>query len=958
MHGADGRPCVSDSITPLTSAMVSREDRSVRLAAFNGDILSFQLTYGSPRENQTRGGSELTYRRMSFERDSRLFSVRSEGAALITKSSSSDVNLVCCAPALDVKSGQMVPCILLRKRHRKSTGFKYVFFILCSSDSLEPHLEFKLPYKITDNVTFLQGPTVLWSHEGTIFYTSLEVCEVRKLPIELSSIIFIGELPADCRKIIILGSQKSTKEALSGHLEVMWPHQSLGYLLEDEKLFDGEWILPHAYSSVAKCIFFISAKAVNSGFKSTVVAATSKKQLVWFESGIPKDVCQLPFEEPESIQMADTGRDGCLFIVSFKQGRFCSVWRNSFQVARCWEDVSSVFVDDFVGCGTDQLLLLSEEPRPPQCKLTNFTITDLGDTTYTSRLEESETLNAAETAQENFLLTVQALESRLQSGVTLIHDLQRELEVKDRVLHQSVQALVDAVSGREHHLSRTYQEGMVSLWDEEEEEEEEEREERSSKEMFLTPVTLPALVEKIWQRVFEDQFVVGVVLTPEAASMISTTLRVEASDLASVRTFKNTVRWQLEMWFKLESDDLTESLLTVACMLDPQFKHLQFILESKREAAQSHFNSLLQDEGELLVATESVSASLLIEDDQGPFPHVLQSYSRTFKSCHSPLLAHIPLHHQEPMVKRRRQERADGAESVDVQKMTVTVVTDLGPVLASARHRCAVLLHVVHKEEDASCWKPGGPVLTRCGHVTLDVKVLSQGKYLPQMLNSSTFTTEESSEDLLSLLTMFESWSFYLWSAEHTLCDVSQWLQGPMQCEKVAISPDYLLTKPTGSSGRMLFHWQEKSPFHGELHVHCRSQNDLLQFLDSLCRYLPSYCEVQPFRTSGKEDLVRVAASALGAEVAALREGVSALLSDAQEEACRSAPEPVESFDELQKARAKMEMEKERSRRLRSPLVGVDQYRRLTSAMAQVQLEGDVAVHSLLDTLSPLSFLP
>ncbi|KAL2095544.1 hypothetical protein ACEWY4_007692 [Coilia grayii] len=61
------------------------------------------------------------------------------------------------------------------------------------------------------------------------------------------------------------------------------------------------------------------------------------------------------------------------------------------------------------------------------------------------------------------------------------------------------------------------------------------------------------------------------------ANMINTTLRVQASDLATVRTFKMTVQEQLEKRFKLELDDLMESIPIAACMLDDRFKHLQFV---------------------------------------------------------------------------------------------------------------------------------------------------------------------------------------------------------------------------------------------------------------------------------------------------------------------------------------------------------------------------------------------
>uniref|UniRef100_A0A096M601 BED-type domain-containing protein n=1 Tax=Poecilia formosa TaxID=48698 RepID=A0A096M601_POEFO len=90
---------------------------------------------------------------------------------------------------------------------------------------------------------------------------------------------------------------------------------------------------------------------------------------------------------------------------------------------------------------------------------------------------------------------------------------------------------------------------------------------------------------------------------PVIFNMISTTLRVEASDLGVLRSFKNTVRKQLETRFQLHSDNLTESIPLIACMLDPRFKHLHYISQSQREAAQSYLSSLLRNLGESSGAT-------------------------------------------------------------------------------------------------------------------------------------------------------------------------------------------------------------------------------------------------------------------------------------------------------------------------------------------------------------------
>lgn len=44
-----------------------------------------------------------------------------------------------------------------------------------------------------------------------------------------------------------------------------------------------------------------------------------------------------------------------------------------------------------------------------------------------------------------------------QSGLSILQDLQREVRVKERVLQQSVQTLIDVVSGRDPSLSQPEQ---------------------------------------------------------------------------------------------------------------------------------------------------------------------------------------------------------------------------------------------------------------------------------------------------------------------------------------------------------------------------------------------------------------------------------------------------------------------------------------------------------------------
>ncbi|KAJ8350693.1 hypothetical protein SKAU_G00258230 [Synaphobranchus kaupii] len=862
---------------PPAGAVFPQRGQATRLLNHSSDILSFQVTRGLASGGESQRGTVLRVTRMSFHRETKAFPVKIEKTAVINESSSTSVDVVDCASVVDVTVGLTVPCLLLKQRKKKWAHFKYLLVTLSHSNSLSPHLEFKVPYEIKDNLTFLQGPTMLWSNAGVVYYTSKQVGEVKQVPLHLSSVSFIGELPLDRRKIIIFGSQISSKERPVDAQEGVWGQRNRGYFLEEGKEFDGAWVLPHAYSSVVKCVYLISAEEDENGLRSAVVAATGGKQLVWFEDGAPRDVCVLPFEEPQNVLMVDTGRNGCLFAISFSHGNVCTVWKDSFQVASCWQGVCSLLVDDFVGCGTDQALMLFDDP--PGVAPTNFIITDLGDITYTSRPESSEGLHGADTVQENHLLTVQALESRLQSGMASIQDLQRDLEEKERVILQSVRALTALVSGGEHALPSAQQEHLVSLWDDDDEDEE-----GLDEELRAPPLAPPTLVEKVWHRVIEDSLVVGVQLTADAASML-----------------------------------------------------------------------------------ESASISFLIEagPGPGPAPPIIQVLSRSFRFPQRPALLPAALSGLEPPAKRKKPEPTDGAGlSKEPECLTVTAVSELAPLLACAALPCRVLLHL-----PTAPWRAGGPTAMHCGFVSLDIQDVAQGKLAPRLLNDRTLTTAEAGEDLLSLLAASDSWCFQIGCSDHTLFDVPQWLLGALGCERAAVRPDFILSDPERLPASMVFQWQERTAFRGELVVYCRGLHRLLQFLDSLCRCLPSSHWLHPLgRGRAEQDPAQALASSLEREALALREGVASLLhraTDGEESEGKGRAEgttdppttvsdptgsaPTDAADELQRRREEWGRERERSGRRLRPLVDVERYRGLTAALSHVQLETDLAALALCE---------
>ncbi|XP_040912815.1 Fanconi anemia group B protein isoform X2 [Toxotes jaculatrix] len=470
-----------------------------------GKIILFYYKPASGTNDGER--SELIFCSLSFEREDNAFLKAAHGEAVISRKTSAHVDIVKCKCAIDVQRRVTTPCVLVTQKSEKGESFQYSLFTLSSSNRLERCIEFKLPYRIRETVSILQGPTVLWSHAGNVFYTSLQAGEVRQIPIQLSHNVF-GQLPLRKGQVFVLGLQNENSLSTS---------QTMGCFVESGHAFDGTMILPHPYICITRCILVLSADRVNGTLKCAVVAATSNQQLIYFENGIIKDTCQLPFEQPEDIQVVNAGRNGCLFVISFHQGHVCAIWKETFEIASHWSGVSSVHVDDFLGCGTDQMLLVFKDEGVMGQPLENFLITDLCGISYSNGQDTAEPKRSPP-PPENYLLTLQALESRLQSGLTVLQELQREVRVKERVVQQSVQALTDAVSGRQPIPTQTEQEGLIALWDSDDESKDEALDDKTQD---MPAVSSKPQVDKLWHRIAQDRMVVGVILTTDSSEPVA-----------------------------------------------------------------------------------------------------------------------------------------------------------------------------------------------------------------------------------------------------------------------------------------------------------------------------------------------------------------------------------------------------------------------------------------------------
>uniref|UniRef100_H3D8X2 FA complementation group B n=1 Tax=Tetraodon nigroviridis TaxID=99883 RepID=H3D8X2_TETNG len=461
------------------------------LLCFSGNIFLLKCHQTTDSNDSKAGDLTLAFCRLSYNREENAFVKAAEGAVVLGAGASSRTDILKCKCVYHCRKRVETPCILVLKKGDREDDFQYSLFTL-SSDRLELCLQFRLPYRTRKSVRVLRGPAVMWRHAGGVFFTSLQTGAVKSVPVQVPHAVF-GELPF----------RKDSTQSVS---------PNLGYFIENGRTFDGNVILPHPYISITQCMLILSAEKSDCSqvLQSAVVAATSEQQLVYFENGMVKNACKLPFEQPNNIQIIDAGRGGSMFVVSFQQGHACSIWKETFQVAAQWSDVDSVHVGDFLACGTEQILVVFGD-HAVAGKLEKFLLTDLCGITYASCQ-----IDAPQTAPppESHFLTLQALESRLQNGLSYLQELQREAREKQRVLQRSVQALTDVLSDREPSLAQPEQEGLTALWDCDQE----------SKENALIDKTAVApaasskpRVDRLWHRIIQDRMVVGAVLTTDSS---------------------------------------------------------------------------------------------------------------------------------------------------------------------------------------------------------------------------------------------------------------------------------------------------------------------------------------------------------------------------------------------------------------------------------------------------------
>ncbi|KAG8137342.1 hypothetical protein E2320_004588 [Naja naja] len=495
-------------------------DQQEKLLSYNGILLFFQLSRGNNSQSGDITITTLHVKRMIFDNGTKLFNEVSTGSFCIH---GEDIEIIHCSNVSDFRTGILHPCILLKKKKKKK--IKYILLLFHTRNKFELVLQFKLDYAIKEPVKLLAGPTIIWHYEGHLLHISPQTGTVLCAPIQFSSVQWAGQVEGE--GIVVLGTKAAgfpgdNKQNNARSDLAIWGYECFAYGVDRQKVLLNASFLPHAYGSVVRCVYVCKIE-VKSKLKTSLIAVTCKGQLIFFEDGWPKHLLQLPYENPFSVQIASVGGDRQLVIVTFASGDVCAIWKHNLQVASCWKNVNSVLVDDFAGIGTEQILVFLKSDSISET-LKAFQITDFGNINYESNINYENDLSSAEEIQENRLLTIKALEARLQAGFASVRAIQQHLRLKEKVLMQSCHALLDLVQGCKQRIPRINKENLVSLWDE-------------TEEGFHNGVLTPTedeeqIVKKVWYRVVEDQLIVGVEVMETFDLLVTVSEASEAEPLS------------------------------------------------------------------------------------------------------------------------------------------------------------------------------------------------------------------------------------------------------------------------------------------------------------------------------------------------------------------------------------------------------------------------------------------
>ncbi|KAM8752553.1 Fanconi anemia group B protein [Rhynchonycteris naso] len=658
----------------MTSNQAMSSNDQEKLLCYNGEVFVFQLS----KENfADKGPAEiptLHVKRMVFDRETNAFVQKSTGFLSI-KEENSYLKIICCKCVSDCRTGMNFPSIMIQCK-KKYNVFKYFLLFVHSDNKFEKCFSFSLDYELKDDMRVFNGPLILWKHVGTS-YTSSQSDQVNTVSFNFSSIEWAGEI--ENLGVVLLGQKTChlpEEEGTQNSSESDYAFCNSTfcvYVLESEEVISDTYIIPPAYSSVITCLHVCTAEFVNSQLRMSLIALTEKNQLISFQNGTPKRVCQLPYGDPCALQLLDSSED-LLFIVSFRSNA-CAVWEKSFEVAAKWEKISSVLIDDFIGAGTEQVLLLFQDSISSDC-LSSFKITDLHSINYSSETLDCSEDYLLEDKQDNRSLVLPALERRMKVGLASIQEVQKHLLLQEKVILKSYKALMNLLQGKEDSTSVAAEECLFTLCGEEEnpvytcDEKLSDNSQDSEQQ----------LVEKIWYRVIDNSLVVGVKTTSLKLSLSQVTLSLlmDGPRSSSFRLIKCQSRV-----IKLSRDSFTTPC-SVPCELGAEAKRIKMTPDSEEQEAKSWVCEQPSEKEHAQIITAVTSLSPLLAFSQFCCTVLLQIREEENGSCSGHRYSYIPC----GRLVLSLGDLSSGKYLVTFPQKPIEHMEDLFALLAALRKTC------------------------------------------------------------------------------------------------------------------------------------------------------------------------------------------------------------------------------------------------------------------------------
>ncbi|XP_012971846.1 Fanconi anemia group B protein isoform X1 [Mesocricetus auratus] len=574
-------------------------NEQAKCLCYNGEILVFHLSKGD--FEMCTDTSVLYVKRMVFDRETGTFVLLSKGFLNI-KEKASHLKILCCKCVSDFRTRINLPCILIQNTKYNNKAFNYYILFLHNPNKFEKYLSFKLNYELDESLKIFDGPMVFWQHLNKFFYISSQFGKVTNISVNLSSIEWVGEV--ENFGLVFLGlpeppEAKCTHKLSESDYEFSNSNLCV-YALTTQEILSNNYLIPLAYSSVVTHVHVYAAEMVDNKLRMSLIVLTRKNQLVLFQDGIPVRVCQLPFLDPCSVQILDSGKRNRYFIVSFNS-KACAVSEKTFKVVAKWEKLSLVLVNDFVGVGTEQVLVIFEDVLNTD-QLTSFAITDFVRISYSTEPLDYSEEPFAEEEHENYYLVLPALEAQLEASIVFLNKLQKHISLKDTIIANSWKAFLNSIYGKFDSTSSNGEDCLVPFCDEDENSIH--TPEAKLSENFQEP---EHTVEQTWCHVLDDDLVVGMKVTSLKPSPTGMTLSL-IMDHGNRSSF-HLMKCQSQVT-RLSMNSFPETYL-MPVETGPEIKRIKLTFSSKEEENSFCEHSSKTESTHIISAVTSLSPLLV-----------------------------------------------------------------------------------------------------------------------------------------------------------------------------------------------------------------------------------------------------------------------------------------------------------------------------------------------------------